>query len=93
MNAPVIVGLQFWTFVYDFAENVDDATESAFADRNRNWFACVGGDHASGHTVGGAHRDAAHAVVTEQELHFADNFQMLAGWVDASNYDGVVDFW
>ena len=69
------------------AQQVEDPAERRLADRDGDRAAGVDDLGAARETVGGVHRDRAHAVVAEVLLHLADQRAAVA----AVDRDRVVD--
>src|SRR5207237_9827784 len=60
VDRAALVGLDGALFVDGAAEHIHDATQRAFADRNRDRRAGTAHLHAAAQAVGGAERDATH---------------------------------
>ncbi len=74
VDGPMIVGFDFCGIVVDgIAEDVEDTSQDAVADGNRDGFAGVKGFHSSDHAVCGAHGYTAYNAVTEVLHGFAND--------------------
>ncbi len=73
-------------FVDGFADDVDDASKSAFADGNGDRCARVSDGHPTNETVGGVHRDGTDDVFAEVLGDFDD--EVIGFVVDRRVGDG-----
>jgi hypothetical protein len=71
---PTLFGNNRLAEVNRVTKKVEDATERATANGNRDWSACINNLNPTGKAVGGVHSYRADTVVTKVLLNFADKW-------------------
>src|SRR5688572_10675557 len=70
MNRIALLMRNVAEIVHRIADHVHNAAERAFANRDGNGAAGIGGIHTADHAVGGQHRNRANTAFAEVLLHF-----------------------
>ena len=87
VNLPLLLGFGLGLVINGITQQIEDSSESFLADRYFYRSACINGIHTSDKTIGAAHGDTAHDIVTDM-LRYLDN-ELLAVVVNLNSIEQV----